>query len=138
MECIEPRERNALNPMQTATFCSVAQQFYPVDAPEYSQAEIDVLDAMDDLENVENLSGWDEDGDIATVAAELIRIQSVIDENWLVMDGLDLDYRKVSDRIRSELAAIEITDTDSDGNVIVVGYCNPYLDDSSASEDDEF
>lgn len=121
-----------------ATFCPVAQQFYPVDASEYTDAEIAILNAVDELESVDELPGWDEDGDIMTVVSVLKEIQAVLDEHWLVIDGLDLNYQKLTEQVRSHLAPLEITDVDSEGKVIVIGYCNPYLGDPSESGDDEF
>lgn len=123
--------------MTTATFCPIQQQFYPTYS-EYTDAELALLDAIESLEQIDRLPGWDEDGDVATVATELHRIQGVLDAHWDSLYDLDQDYRELSDRVRAELAAIEITDTDPEGNVIVVGYCNPYLGEPADSEIDEF
>ncbi len=123
--------------MTTAVFCPIQQQFYP-SYDEYSDAEAAVLNAVDDLDLIDELPGWEEDGDITTVADALKDIQSVLDEHWTVLSGLDLNYQKLTERIRRELSAIEITEVDADGRIVVVGYCNPYLSQSLDSEDEEF
>lgn len=123
--------------MTTLTFSRVQEQCYPVDS-EYSNSELALLEAIEALEQIDRHPGWDEDGDIAIVATELKRIQSALDEGWDELFDLGYSYRELSAEVRSELAAIEITDTDPDGNVIVVGYCNPFLGEPAESEIDEF
>lgn len=123
--------------MTTAVFNPVAQQFYPADPIELTDLQAELIEAIESLEKIDLHPGW-EGGNVASVAAELNRIQSVLDQGSYELLDLGYSYSVLYKEIRSHLEPIEITDVDPDGRVIVVGYQDPYFESESESEFDEF
>lgn len=125
--------------MTTAIFDRVQEQFYPASPIKVAEWEVEIESIERGIDRIDEHPGWDEDGDIATVATALHQLQSRLDA------VADVPYRvftALTKRIRTELEAIEITDTVIDDNgmtqVVVVGYCNPYLETTQSDMGDEF